>query len=84
MMKRIAVKRISLESHGIFLVEMLLDEVDPIVFKFEVEEGDIDVVKSPGEFISLIERNIRPFQPLLNCLLSLHRAYKLPLTIGAS
>ena len=84
MMKSIAVKRISLESYGIFLVEMLLDETHLEVFRFEIDEGDIDVVKSPEEFTSLIQRNFRPFQPLLDCLISLHRAYKRPLQIETS
>ena len=44
------------------------------VFTFEVESGDIEVVKWSSQFAAYMQQNLGPASPLLEAILQFHRA----------
>jgi hypothetical protein len=53
------------------------DSASTSFFMFSVEEGDIQVVKSPPDFVEHMKYQMGPASPLMEAVLAFHRAQSL-------
>lgn len=70
-------KLISQIEVGRYRVELEATESAATSFVFSVEEGDIQVVKSPPDFVEHMKYRMGPASPLMEAVLAFHRAQKL-------
>lgn len=63
---------------GRYRVELeTADNASTSSFVFIVEEGDIQVVKSPPDFVEYMKHRMGPASPLMEAVLAFHRAQSL-------
>jgi hypothetical protein len=75
-------KLISITCTGPNQYELQLEALDThrrSVFTFDVEPGDIEVVRWSPEFAAYMQQNLGPASPLLDLVLKFHGARKVGL-----
>jgi len=65
---------ISCTAPNVYEVVLEMRQGGTALFEFEVESGDIEVVKWSPQFAAYMQQNLGPASPLLEAILQFHRA----------